>query len=671
MSSAASSFLQQNLVSSRSEDDATLLDPNFINAWGVALRPAGFGGHWWVANTDTSRVTLYVGDSDTVSFGQDGLSVVGVPGASAGDPVEINIDPPTQNGVPLPPPNPTPATVMPPSNPTGQVYSGSTTGFLVSGTSLTGATLTDAPARFITVSEDGTIAAWGETGASPAQRMNAFAVVVDNSATGAIYKGVTVSGETGSGNQLLAANFSQGRIDVFDAQWNPVATSGFVVEDAPGGRDAADYAPFNIERVFDSSRGEDVLIVAYAKVANATEGEEESTDGFIVKYDLDGNFILASDAGGLFNAPWGVALAPDDFSAFSGSLLIGNFGDGKIIGLDIETLEPDGLLLDGNGDPVVIDGLWDLAFGNGASLGRSNYLYFSAGPEEETQGLFGSLSASDAGDEPIRFRGTDGDDVKSGGADNDVLNGKGGDDTLLGNRGADVLRGGEGDDKLFGGADDDRLFGDAGKDSLFGGRGDDVLRGGSGKDALFGGIGDDRLHGEDGDDSLDGGIGDDVLRGGSGRDTLNGGDGDDRLFSENGDDKLVGGNGDDVLRGGSGRDALLGYDGDDRLFGEDGNDTLEGGAGDDRLDGGAGRDVLTGGLGEDLFVFRDGGKDEITDFVVGQDEIAIRDFDVNEFADLSIRSGANGDAVVRWDGGQVTLTGVAAASLSNDDFILI
>ena len=95
-----STYTQENLVSSSPEDGALLLDPAFINAWGIAIRPAGFGGHWWVANTDTSRVTLYVGDSPTVSFGQDWLSVIGVPGAPGEETIEIPIDPPTKDGEP-------------------------------------------------------------------------------------------------------------------------------------------------------------------------------------------------------------------------------------------------------------------------------------------------------------------------------------------------------------------------------------------------------------------------------------------------------------------------------------------------------------------------------------------------------------------------------------------
>lgn len=389
-SPAWAGYVIENLVSSRESDNAVLYDPNFINAWGIALRPVGAGGHWWVNNTDSSRVTLYVGNSNTLPFGQDGLSVLGIPGSSAGTPTAIAIDPPFRSGVQLPAANPTPASVMALSNPTGQVFSGSPSDFSVSGTSLTGGTIVQAPARFISVSEDGTIAAWGETGSTPAQRMNQYTVVVDNSATGAIYKGVAISGETGTGNKLFAANFSQGRIDVFDSNWGAVASSGFVAI-APTGKNAADFAPFNIQRVFDASLGRDVLIVAYAKIANAAGGEEESTDGFIAKFDMDGTFLASSDGGGSFNAPWGITLAPGDFGALSNLLLVGNFGDGEIIGLDIASLEFVAKLLDDNGQAVAIDGLWDLKFGNGESLGRSDYLYFSAGPEEETHGLFGSL----------------------------------------------------------------------------------------------------------------------------------------------------------------------------------------------------------------------------------------------------------------------------------------
>jgi uncharacterized protein (TIGR03118 family) len=629
----SSATQQENLVSSRPSDNAMLYDPAFINAWGIAIRPAGLGGHWWITNTDTSRVTLYIGDSTTVPFGQDGLSVLGVPGATDGTPVNISIDPPSSGGVALPEASPTPATVMPPSNPTGQVFSGSNTDFLVSGTSLTGTSLTNAPARFITVSEDGTIAAWGETGSSAGQRMNAFAVVIDNSETGAIYKGVTVSSDGGTGNLLYAANFSQGRIDVFDAQWQPVNTINFTPI-PPGGRNAAAFAPFNIERVYDASLGRDVLIVAYAKLANAAEGEEQSTDGYIAKFDLDGTFVMASDAGGLFNAPWGVAMAPDDFGAYSGNLLIGNFGDGHVLALDIESLEPEGYLLDANNDPVTIEGLWDIAFGNGESLGRSNSLYFAAGPEDESAGLFGSLSVTDGEDSDGFFRGTSGDDVHSGASGDDIIRGHGGSDTLMGQLGDDVIYGGSGADRLFGGSGDDVVFGDNGADQLFGGRGADVLNGGNGADELTGGADNDRL------------------------------------FGDNGSDLLLGGTGNDMIYGGDNQDVLSGDAGNDRLFGGHGRDTLTGGAGDD---------VLDGGLGEDTFVFAGAfGDDRVLDFDAnprgGQDHIDLTSYGITaqDFCSRVSITDSGADTLVTIDGGgTITLVGVCnAALITQQDFIL-
>jgi uncharacterized protein (TIGR03118 family) len=634
--SPTTAFGQDNLVSSNPADGALLLDPAFINAWGAAIRPAGLGGHWWIANTDTARVTLYVGDSPTTPFGQDGLSVLGVPGAP-GDAVAVTIDPPTRNGEPLPPPNPTPATLLPPSNPTGQVFSGSATDFLLDGTSLTGTPLDDVPARFITVSEDGTIAAWGEAGAAPSQRMDAFTVVIDNSATGAVYKGVTVSADGGSGNRLYAANFSQNRVEVYDAAWQPVATTGFTLteDQTPGERAVADFAPFNIERVTDTARGEEVLIVAYAKIANAAEGEEESTDGFVVKYDLDGTFIAAGDGDGLFNAPWGVALAPDEWGSLDGALLVGNFGDGRILGLDITTLAFTDYLRDDLGAPVVIDGLWDIIFGNGESLGAADRLYFTAGPEEETQGLFGSLYILPEEDQVVA--GTAAGELVSGGLGDDALRGRGGDDRLAGHAGADEMRGDAGADSLDGGA---------GRDSLMGGLGADTLDAGQGRDSLVGGAG---------ADSLLGGAGADTLEGGADGDTLEGGDG---------RDQMAGSAGDDLMAGGDGRDTLLGGQGADTLDGGRGADTLDGGAGQDEIAGGAGSDLLTGGAGGDIFVFgAGGGQDTVLDFGRA-DRIRLLDgIEVEGFRLVAAGGDAGFDLAIDFDdGGSVTLIDFVPAS---------
>jgi len=155
------------------------------------------------------------------------------------------------------------------------------------------------------------------------------------------------------------------------------------------------------------------------------------------------------------------------------------------------TLDFLGFMLNEEGAPLVIDGLWDLIFGNGASLGATDRLYFAAGPEEETQGLFGSLAALP--DVAQILRGGAGANLLQGGTADDVGRGGAGDDVLRGSRGNDWLNGGYGADELLGGAGNDRLIGRASADTLDGGAGNDVLTGGAGQDLLTGGAGHDRF----------------------------------------------------------------------------------------------------------------------------------------------------------------------------------
>ncbi len=244
-----------------------------------------------------------------------------------------------------------------PAGPTGQLFSGSATDFLVSGVSFTGAEITNVPARFIVAGEGGTIAAWGESGSTPATRMQQLATLID--------KGVAVSADSGSNNRVYAANFSAGKIEVYSADWLPVALPSTALTDSSG-TIPTEYAPFNIQRVFNPVRGADSLFVAFAKIGDASAGEEEAGAGlgYLAEFDLDGNLLGVWQTDGKLNAPWGIAAAPlAGFGSFSGALLVGNFGDG-------------------------------------ASLGRDDSLYFSAGPEEESQGLFGRLSFAAAADVP-------------------------------------------------------------------------------------------------------------------------------------------------------------------------------------------------------------------------------------------------------------------------------
>ena len=125
-------------------------------------------------------------------------------------------------------------------------------------------------------------------------------------------------------------------------------------------------------------------------------GEEASGAGLgrLAEFDASGALLHTWDDRGLLNAPWGVAFAPDDFGAYSDKLLVGNFGDGTIVAFDPTTHKAIDYLRDEQGNVVSIDGLWGLQFGNGASLGRADALYFAAGPRGETEGLFGRLEAA-------------------------------------------------------------------------------------------------------------------------------------------------------------------------------------------------------------------------------------------------------------------------------------
>jgi uncharacterized protein (TIGR03118 family) len=251
--------------------------------------------------------------------------------------------------------------------PTGLVFNGDTASFLVGGTA----------ARFIFASEDGKIRAW-ILGASAA------VVEADRSNVDASYKGLA-TGETGSGPRLFAADFHNARIDVFDGSWNFVPNSGFADPGLPEG-----YAPFGIQTI--GSR----VFVAYAKHDEEEEDEEEAGQGlgFVDAYDTSGHLLGRVAQHGQLNAPWGLALAPSSFGRFGGDLLVGNFGDGQInayrqVG---GRFEHAGELRGPNGKSLAIDGLWALEFGNNSSAGSSDTLFFTAGPDEETHGLFGSIT---------------------------------------------------------------------------------------------------------------------------------------------------------------------------------------------------------------------------------------------------------------------------------------
>ncbi len=252
----------------------------------------------------------------------------------------------------------------PPGAPTGMVFN-DTTNFVVGST----------PARFIFATEDGTISAWNAG-------TNA---ILKAEHTNTIYKGLELA--TNGGNAFLfAADFHGGKIDVFDSNFQPVTIpGGFVDAGVPAG-----FAPFNVRKIGGS------LYVTYAKQDDEMEDDVPGAgNGYINVFDTAGKKIKRFASGGNLNSPWGIALAPANFGAFGGALLVGNFGDGRINAFDATSGALLGQLKNPNGIPLWVDGLWDLKFGNGTKAGDANKLYFTAGISREAHGLFGVIAASE------------------------------------------------------------------------------------------------------------------------------------------------------------------------------------------------------------------------------------------------------------------------------------
>jgi uncharacterized protein (TIGR03118 family) len=237
---------------------------------------------------------------------------------------------------------------------------------------------TGGKALFLFDGEDGIIRGW-----NGAQGTTAI-VVKDRSDVGAIYKGLSVA-DTPAGPRLYAADFHNARIDVLDGNFGLVP-GGFTDPALPAG-----YAPFNVQVI-----GNRVFVTYALQDADAEDEVAGQGRGFVDAYDLAGNLLSRVTQHGQLNAPWGLALAPASFGRFGGDLLVGNFGDGQINAyeeLSNGQFAHRGELRSGDGKPLAIDGLWALRFGNGAAAGPADTLFFTAGPDEESNGLFGSITA--------------------------------------------------------------------------------------------------------------------------------------------------------------------------------------------------------------------------------------------------------------------------------------
>jgi uncharacterized protein (TIGR03118 family) len=321
----AGGFQVSKLVSDGSVAAVTK-DPNLINPWGMSASPAG---PIWVSDNNSGFSTLYTG-------------------AGAKVPLDVAV----------------------PGNPTGQVFNGSASDFKVSGGGKTGA------AAFLFAGEGGIISGW-----SPSVDFTNAQVAVDNSGSGAVYKGLAI-GSSGGSNFLYAANFNSGQVEMYDSAFGLVKT--FTDPNV-----AAGYAPFNVQNLGGT------LYVTYA-LQNAAKHDDVAGagHGYVDAFNLDGTFkSRLVSLGGAIDSPWGLDIAPGGFKSLAGDLLVGNFGDGTISAFNPTTGAFVDVLRDKNGAPIVEGDLWGLITGNGGSGGDANKVYFTAGVADEAHGLFGSIAA--------------------------------------------------------------------------------------------------------------------------------------------------------------------------------------------------------------------------------------------------------------------------------------
>ena len=306
---------------------AQLTDPQLVNAWGMSRGP---NTPVWVSDNGADVTTLYNG------------AVPGNPESPVAKVLTVSI---------------------PGGAPTGQVFN-DTSAFQLPGTTTT--------ARFIFLGEDGDLSAWA----------GGSAATLVGHTDGAVYKGLALA-HGPSGPMLLAANFHDDRIDVFDGTFAPVAAAGMFSDPAlpPG------YAPFNVAEL-----GGQIFVTYARQDADREDDVAGPAHGFVDVYSTSGALVKRFATHGVLNSPWGMTIAPASFGQFSGDLLIGNFGDGRIHAFDPSTGEVLGILRGTAGRPLAIDGLWGLMVGDAVAGGTSS-VWFSAGPDGEAHGLLGLLRA--------------------------------------------------------------------------------------------------------------------------------------------------------------------------------------------------------------------------------------------------------------------------------------
>jgi uncharacterized protein (TIGR03118 family) len=322
------SATQFNLVANNGSFTGARVDPNLMNGWGISVTPTGI---FWLSSNGAGVSVVYNNDGSQ----RRAPVTIPAPGSASG------------------------------GTPSGVLFNGTTT-FLIKDS--------NAPARFIFSTEDGTIAAWNAG--------NSAVIVADRSGEHAIYKGIAMGG-TGSRHFLCATDFYNGKVDVFDENFQFVTDRLFRDREIPEG-----YAPFGI-RDFNG-----FIVVTYSKQKLPEKKDDEAGPGFgfVDVFNPAGHLVHRIGSHGTLNSPWGLELSrvgeSGEDESHEGVLYVGNFGDGKV---SLFTMNGKflGLLKDAKGKPVVIDGLWGLSFDQLAT--DQNKLFFTAGPNDENDGLFGYL----------------------------------------------------------------------------------------------------------------------------------------------------------------------------------------------------------------------------------------------------------------------------------------
>jgi len=366
--SAGNRYRQTNLVASSAKYAPQIVEPALIDAWGIAIRPAGAGGHFWV--TAMGNSLEYVGDVGAKPLAVDSLKNVALPasGENGG----------AANGVVF---NTGTQFVITQAHPRGAIT---------------------AEAKFIFVADNGVLSAWTERKLPdgsfdrPAEAL----AMVDYGAQGSAFFGLALSAAQ---DQLFVVDFGANPVPtmrIFDTHFAEQPLAGRFANPfiSAAGFQVGDLVPFNVQAV--SYGGKQSVFVAYVntqadpdhpgQLLPAVESAGRGR-GRLVEYSATGQLIAVWDDRGVLNGPWGVVLAPANFGPFSNQLLVSNFSDGSIVGFDTGTRRATEYLRDTGGKVVKIEGLWNLLFGNGVSLGDPNALYFAAGPADEADGLFGSL----------------------------------------------------------------------------------------------------------------------------------------------------------------------------------------------------------------------------------------------------------------------------------------